>query len=229
MDGSVLRVVLVDDHPVARRGLVRILESVDDIEVVGDYSAPAELSAVLDETRPDVVILDLYFGDEVRSLREIATLSAERAVLVVSASGRPDDVLAAIQAGASGYLTKQASESSYAEAVRAVAAGEFHLSPQLADIVQASFAAQPKGPALSPREQQTLAYIARGFTHSQAATRMRVSKATVDTYVARIRAKLQLGNKAELALAALSHVEPKYRRIGAPEPDGHETGTQSSK
>ena len=111
-----------------------------------------------------------------------------------------------MQAGASGYLTKQAGEEAYATAIRSVAAGTFYLSAQLADLIQAATLGQaPARPqeTLSPREQEALGYIARGFTHQQTATRMGVSKATVDTYIARIRTKLQLGNKAELALAAL--------------------------
>ena len=127
-------------------------------------------------------------------------------MLIVSASRAPADVLAAMQAGASGYLTKQAGEEAYATAIRSVAAGTFYLSAQLADLIQAATLGQaPARPqeTLSPREQEALGYIARGFTHQQTATRMGVSKATVDTYIARIRTKLQLGNKAELALAAL--------------------------
>jgi DNA-binding NarL/FixJ family response regulator len=117
-----------------------------------------------------------------------------------------------MQAGASGYLTKQAGEEAYATAIRTVATGGFFLSAQLADLIQAATLGGPVEPAppqhevLSPREQQALGFIARGFTHQQTATRMGVSKATVDTYIARIRTKLRLGNKAELALAALRYL-----------------------
>jgi DNA-binding NarL/FixJ family response regulator len=86
----------------------------------------------------------------------------------------------------------------------------FYLSSQLADLIQAALEGRghpPERPELSPREQEALSFIARGFTHQQTATRMGVSTATVNTYVARIRAKLQLGNKAELALAALRYLK----------------------
>jgi DNA-binding NarL/FixJ family response regulator len=203
----VLRVAVVDDHPVARHGITSILATFDDIVVASAVSAPSELvRAPSGAVDADVILLDLYQADGRPALAAIAELSVHRPVLVVSASRAPADVLAAMQSGASGYVTKQASEEAYGTAIRSVAAGTFYLSAQVADIIQAATlgqeAARPQE-TLSPREQEALGYIARGFTHQQTATRMGVSKATVDTYIARIRTKLQLGNKAELALAAL--------------------------
>jgi DNA-binding NarL/FixJ family response regulator len=208
----VLRVAIVDDHPVARHGLATILAPADDLEIVAAVAACAELPT--DDSgavAADLVILDLYLADGRPALADITRLSGQRPVLVVSASRAPADVLAAMQAGASGYLTKHAAEDAYLTAIRSLSAGGFYLSAQLADLLQA--ATETRRPAaereqLSPREQEALAYIARGFTHSQTATRMGVSKATVDTYIARIRTKLSLGNKAELALAALRYLTP---------------------
>ncbi len=207
-----LRVAIVDDHPVARHGLATILAPVTDIEIVATVATCAELPA--DDTgtvAADLLILDLYLADGRPALDDIARLSAQRPVLVVSASRAPADVLSAMQAGASGYLTKHAAEDAYLTSIRVVAAGGFYLSAQLADLLQAA-TETPKPVVereqLSPREQEALAYIARGFTHQQTATRMGVSKATVDTYIARIRTKLSLGNKAELALAALRYLTP---------------------
>lgn len=205
-----MRVAAVDDHPVARYGLAAILDAAPDTQVVAVVADPAELPRDADATvAADVVIVDLYLTGTAPALDVIADLSASLPVLVVSASQEPADVLAAMQAGASGYLTKRAPESHYVAALRAVHGGGFHLSAQLADLIQA--ATQVMGPAtarveLSARERQVLAYIARGFTHQQTATRMGVSTATVNTYVVRIRAKLRLGNKAELALAALRYL-----------------------
>ena len=128
----------------------------------------------------------------------------------------PAEVLAAMQAGARGYLTKHASGDVLVAAVRSVAAGEPVVQGPLSS-VRLITRTGPVAPreVLSEREQQALAYIARGFTHQQTATRMGVSKATVDTYVARIRTKLRVGNKAELALAALSHVAARHREMAA--------------
>jgi DNA-binding NarL/FixJ family response regulator len=205
-----VRVAAVDDHPVARYGLAAILDAAPGITVVAVVADPAELPRdACGEVAADVVILDLYLTGAKPALDVIAELSARVPVLVVSASQDPADVLAAMQAGASGYLTKRATANHYLSALRTVHGGGFHLSAHLADLIQA--ATREVGPAtaraeLSARERQVLAYIARGFTHQQAATRMGVSTATVNTYVVRIRAKLGLGNKAELALAALRYL-----------------------
>jgi len=204
----VLRVAIVDDHPVARYGLAAILSAVEDMEIAATVAGCAELP--LDEAgavAADLVIVDLYLSGGTPALDDITRLSARRPVLVVSASRAPADVLAAMQAGASGYLTKHAAREAYLTAIRSVASGGFYLSAQLADLLHAA-TGTPKQTELSPREQEALAYIARGFTHQQTATRMGVSKATVDTYIARIRTKLGLGNKAELTLAALRYLAP---------------------
>jgi DNA-binding NarL/FixJ family response regulator len=206
----VLRVAIVDDHPIARRGLAAILAAVPDLTVVASVEACADLPADDDGTVPaDLLILDLYLADGRPALADIRRLSAQRPVLVVSASRAPADVLAAMQAGASGYLTKQAHEDDYVAAIRSVLDTGLYLSAQLADLLDAAVGAAPAAverEPLSPREQEALRYIARGFTHQQAATRMGVSKATIDTYIARIRGKLGLGNKAELTVAALRYL-----------------------
>lgn len=205
-----LRVAIVDDHPIALHGLASIVEPVSDLTVVAAVPAWALLPRDRDgRVAADVVVLDLYLGDGKPALSAVTALSATVPVLVMSASRRPADVLAAMRAGASGYLSKHASPDAYVAAIRAVAGGEFYLSAQLADLIQSAHKAQPAGreDPLSTREQQVLSYIARGFTHQQTATRMGVSKPTVDTYIARIRAKLGLGNKAELTIAALKYLE----------------------
>ena len=174
-------------------------------------AGPAELKLTEPGAdRPDVVIMDLYHDGDEPCLDVIPTLRRHCKVLVVSASGRPADVLGAIRAGACGYVTKLADPPMLIAAVRTVASGGFALSSQLADILQGELArvtpaaeAAPDTPALSPREEEALDLIARGLTHAQAASRMGVSRATVDTYIERIRAKLHVGNKAELARAAL--------------------------
>jgi DNA-binding NarL/FixJ family response regulator len=211
-----LRVAIVDDHPVARHGLATILAAVEGLEVVASMADSAAIPRDADgRPEADLIILDLYLADGRPALGDIGRLSSHVPVLVVSASQAPADVMAAMHAGASGYLTKDADERAYLEAIRAIAEGGLYLSAQLADLIQAATAAVPS-PAreeLSPREQETLSYIARGFTHQQTATRMGVSKATVDTYIARIRAKLNVGNKAELAIAALRYLVPPPDQI----------------
>ncbi len=128
-------------------------------------------------------------------------------------------MLGAVRAGACGYVTKLADPPMLVAAVHTVASGGFALSSRLADILRGELAAAPAAagtaaatPALSPREEEALDLIAGGLTHAQAASRMGVSRATVDTYVERIRAKLQVGNKAELARAAIERRPPRGTR-----------------
>jgi DNA-binding NarL/FixJ family response regulator len=235
-------IALVDDHPIALRGIEYLLADVDDIKVLAAASSVTELRRHLAEATgapgPDVILMDLYHDGDEPCLEAISELATTVRVLVISASGRPEDVTGAIRAGACGYITKNTPLEQFRTAIYTAASGGFWLSSQLADILCAQMGAQPapsprtappgagtgagsSGSAigarggrpvraqdgvqpLAPREEETLSLIARGFTHAQVATRMGISRATVDTYVERIRTKLQLGNKAELTRAAIA-------------------------
>jgi two-component system, NarL family, nitrate/nitrite response regulator NarL len=214
---DMIQVAIVDDHPIARRGVEQVLTESGSMRVLASVPTPGELAVHLQrsDSGPDVVILDLYHDGDEPCLAAIAELRTGTRVLVMSVSGRPEDVIGAIRAGASGYITKQALPAMFVAAVEAVSAGGFWLSSQLADIVQTelmrpirrtSSRTRAAAGELSAREAETLDWIARGFTHAQVATRMGVSKATVNTYVERIRVKLQVGNKAELTRAALTRL-----------------------
>jgi len=212
-----IQVTIIDDHPVARRGLESMLGDAGDIVVAASVSSPAGFAA--EGTSPDVILLDLYLGTDEPCLDAVGQLRAAARVLVISASGRPADVLGAIRVGASGYVTKEVGAGMLVSAVRTVAGGGFALSSQLADILQSELTRNPPeaaghqpGTLLSPREEQALDLIARGFTHAQTARRMGVSKATVDTYVERVRAKLQVRNKAELTRVALLRLASGEKR-----------------
>jgi two-component system, NarL family, nitrate/nitrite response regulator NarL len=212
----VIRVAIVDDHPMTRRGVEGILAAADGLVVTQTSATPD----ALDPHTLDVVVHDLYLAEETPSLVSIAELSARTRVLVMSAYSKPVDVLACVRAGARGYVTKDASPEMVIRTVETVGAGGFAMSPQLADILQAAIAQEVTGQTLEshgrqasapqsilaplgPRESETLDLIAQGFTHHQIARRMGVTKATVDTYVERVRKKLQVGNKADLTRAAL--------------------------
>ncbi len=198
-----IRIAIVDDQPVARYGLRSILAIEPDIRVVTAVSSYAELP----DTIAAMVICDPFPLNEAANLGGLRSLAARRSVLVVSHSRRPGDLLAAIHAGARGYLAKTADEDEYAPAIRKIAAGGTHLPARM--LRTGTSEGTVPSTCLSEREQLALAYIANGFTHQQTATRMGLSRATVDTYVARARVKLGVGNKAQLALAAFQHVEPR--------------------
>lgn len=203
-----VRVAIVDDHPIARHGIAAVFGPGPDFEVTAAVGSPAELPRTADgRILADVVVLDLYLDEGRPAFDAIGDLAVCLPVLVVSASRTPRDVLAAMRAGASGYVAKSADEGAYRAAIEAVVGGETYLSAQVADLLGAATDEQPPPPEqrLAPREREVLDYIARGYTHRQTARRMGISAATVDTYVARIRAKLGLGNKAELTAHALGH------------------------
>lgn len=199
-----VRIAIVDDHPVARYGMQMIFQSQPGFEVVCAVGSMAELCEHADQA--DVAILDLYLEGGRLSVSQIASLTSRFPVLVVSASARQTDVLAAIRAGAGGYLAKSSDGGAFIEAVRKVVAGGFYISSQLADLIDAGSTGDgPPGPVveLAPRERQTISLIAQGFTQAQAASRLGVSPATIDTYIKRIRRKLGPGNKADLTRRAL--------------------------
>lgn len=219
------RVGVVDDHPVARYGLEQVLAELPDVAVVCSFDSVTALeessfAGPWADPALELVLFDLYLEEGVPAFDGLARLAMWTNVLVVSASSRASDVVSAIRAGARGYVTKHADAQMLISSVRSVAAGGFCLSPQLADIIHTELAVGAASrtdklggsvsvaPSLSPREEQALRYIAEGFTHAQAASRMGISKATMETYVERIRAKLQLGNKAELTRAALERFTP---------------------
>ncbi|GAA4639788.1 response regulator transcription factor [Actinoallomurus vinaceus] len=211
-----LHIAVLDDHPVARHGLKSMLAALPDCDVAVSVASLDEARAALgDDPRIGLLVADLYLDGGRPSISAISEFAERLPVLVMSASARRADVIGAIRAGAAGYLTKSSSPELFRSAVMTVAAGGFFLAAELADLLQAELAASAATieavPRLSDREEETLSYIARGFTHAQIATRMHVRKSTIDTYVERIRTKLQVGNKADLTRAAL-------RRADAAEP-----------
>jgi DNA-binding NarL/FixJ family response regulator len=207
-----IRIVIVDDHPVARYGMREIFAAAPGIEVAGEAETLAGLASL--QADVDVLVLDLYLGQGRLTAGQIATLAGSWPVLVVSASVRREDVIAAVRAGASGYLLKTAEREVFIDAVRTVAGHGFYVSAQLAHLLEASPEAGEAAAGevrLAPRERQVLSLIAQGFTQAQAATRMGVSQGTIDTYIKRIRRKLGAGNKADLTRRAieLGEIDPE--------------------
>jgi DNA-binding NarL/FixJ family response regulator len=197
----VITIAIIDDHPVARWGLEHLFTDHEEIRIAASVAAPDQLD---DDTSFDVIVLDLYLRSDTPAIPAIQTLAARCPVLVLSASGRQPDVIAALKAGAAGYLTKEADDEEMEHALHTVAKGGFYLSEAVANFIQADLNQHvAERPTLTPRETQVLSYIARGFTQSQAATRMNIRPTTVNHYVERIRRKLGLGNKAELTRMAI--------------------------
>ncbi|HNM96912.1 MAG TPA: response regulator transcription factor [Marmoricola sp.] len=204
-----LRVMVVDDHPMWRDAVARDLEA-DGHEVVATASTGTEAVARFEAVRPAVVILDLQIPapSGVEVTREVIRRDPTARVLILSASGEHEDVLAAVKAGATGYLIKSASKADLLDAVRRVAEGDTVFTPGLAGLVlgeyrRLSVAPDPDAPLLTERETEVLRLVAKGLSYRQIAERLVLSHRTVQNHVQNTLRKLQLHNKVGLVRYAI--------------------------
>ena len=205
-----IRVLIADDHPVVRDGLSGIFGGAEDFEVVGLASDGEEAVELARRLKPDVVLMDLRMPnmDGVTAIRQLAP--AQR-ILVLTTFDADTDVLPAIEAGATGYLLKDAPRSELYRAVRAAARGEAVLSPPVATRVLR--AARSDEPSLSAREIEILELVARGTTNREAAERLFISEATVKTHLIHIYTKLGVPDRASAVAAAYDRglLQPRSR------------------
>jgi DNA-binding NarL/FixJ family response regulator len=201
-DGPVIRVLIADDHPVVRDGLRGIFDGSPGFEVVGEAADGAEAVRRAGALRPDVVLMDLRMPevDGVTAIKRLAELGADARVLVLTTYDTDADVVPAIEAGATGYLLKDAPRSELLRAVRAAARGEAVLSPSVATRLLGQVRAPAREP-LSQRELEVLGLIARGASNREAAARLFISEATVKTHVLHIYAKLGVNDRAAAVAA----------------------------
>ncbi|MEA2452247.1 MAG: hypothetical protein QOG04_957 [Actinomycetota bacterium] len=206
-----IRVVLIDDHDLLRRGMKTMLESEGDIEVVGELSDGSGASELVEETSADVVLVDVIMPkkDGIEATREIKDVHPNVAVVVLSGHDEQRFVFDAVKAGASGYLLKTAELDEVVSTVRAVARGEMQLDPQLASQVLTEFegyrsndvadAFQP----LTPREAEILQLMSEGLPNKAIASRLSISERTVTTHVANIYSKLHVNNRVSAIQEAM--------------------------
>jgi DNA-binding NarL/FixJ family response regulator len=208
-----IRVLVVDDHPIVRQGLVAVLSDEDDLEVVGEAGSGREAIALAARLRPDVVLLDLEMTDVdgIEAIPSVLAGAPGVAVLVFTAYDTDERVLGAIHAGARGYLLKGASAEEIARGIRTVAGGGSYLEPRVASKVLAevfSNSSSNSGPghhqtALSAREREVLKLVAEGLPTKQIAVALSISERTVKFHVSSIFHKLGAENRAQaVALAA---------------------------
>jgi len=201
-DAPTLRILVVDDHPVFRMGLVALLASLDGLEVVAEAESVATAVAACDDS-VDVVIMDLNLGDEsgVEATRQIVGKHPDVGVLVLTMVEDDDTVYAAIRAGARGYLLKGAGPVEIERALRAVSAGEMLLAPGVAAGAMAMLggrgrrAADPF-PSLTEREREVLELVARGLDNRRIAQRLSLSDKTVRNHLSTILTKLGVVDRA---------------------------------
>jgi DNA-binding NarL/FixJ family response regulator len=205
-----IRVLVVDDHPIWRDGVSRDLES-HGFVVVGTATDGAHAVRVARATRPQVVLLDLQLpdGTGVAVIGQLLSIEPPPRILVLSASAERSDVLAAITAGAAGYLLKSTQLGELADAIRTVGSGEGVFTPGLAGLILGEYRrlgttpGNADAPALTARESEILRLVATGLTYPQIAERLSLSTRTVQNHVQHTLAKLQLTNKAQLVRYAL--------------------------
>lgn len=204
-DAGSVRVVLVDDHELVRAG-VRA-ELAGRVSVVGEADDVEGAVDVIVGTRPDVVLLDVHLpgGDGPAVIEGVRRAGVDTLFLALSVSDAADDVIAVIRAGARGYVTKAISGDELADAVERVATGDAVFSPRLAGFVLDAFAeilpasaVDPELDLLTPREQEVLRLLARGYTYKEVAARLSISVKTVETHASSVLRKLQLSNRNEL-------------------------------
>ncbi len=199
-----IRLLIVDDHPVVRDGLRGMTASQPDLEVVGEAASGAEALALVPRVRPDVVLLDLRMPalDGVATIRALRERHPETRVLVLTTFDTDSDVVSAIQAGATGYLLKDVPRAELFRAVRAAARGETVLSPTVASRL-AGRLRSPARPALTRRERQVLTLVAKGGSNRAVAASLHVSEATVKTHLLHAFGKLGVGDRTAAVTAAL--------------------------
>lgn len=203
-----IRIALCDDHAVVRSGLRHILEAEPDLEVVGEAGSAAEAVEVATDAQPDVFVMDLGLPDRsgIAATADVCAVSQATRVLVLTVHDDVAYLRRAFEAGAAGYLVKEAADVDLVQAVRQVAAGKQYVHPTLGAALLAPDAAtaRPVGPGgeLSEREVEVLALIAGGLTNAEIAERLYVSVRTVETHRAHIHQKLDLRTRAELVRVA---------------------------
>jgi DNA-binding NarL/FixJ family response regulator len=206
-----IRVMVVDDHPMWRDGVARDLEEAGFL-VAAALGEGAQAVRVAAAVRPDVVVLDLQLGDcsGVEVITALRAAQPDLRILVLSASGGQGDVLDAVKAGATGYLTKSAQRGEFIDAVARTAAGEAVFTAGLAGLVLGEYRRLATGPnvlagapQLTERETDVLRLVAKGLSYRQIAERFGLSHRTVQNHVQNTLTKLQLHNRVELARYAI--------------------------
>ncbi|MFI2373036.1 response regulator [Streptomyces sp. NPDC018833] len=205
-----IRVLLVDDHQVVRRGLRTFLEVQDDIEVVGEAGDGAEGVARAEELKPHVVLMDVKMPgmDGIEALRKLRELANPAKVLIVTSFTEQRTVVPALRAGASGYVYKDIDPEALAGAIRSVHAGHVLLQPEVAGALLSEDDAPSgtgRGGNLTEREREVLGLIADGRSNREIARALVLSEKTVKTHVSNILMKLDLSDRTQAALWAVRH------------------------
>lgn len=208
-----IRVVVIDDHPLFRNGVIQTLQAAQEIEVVGQGASVADAIRIDQEQRPDVIVLDMNLPDPrdgIRAAEAILAESTSTRILMLTIAADGEIIRDMMQRGVRGYILKGINGPDFLEAVRAVHRGEVYMTPTLAGTLFT--AAEPQGGVrtadgiaaarLSVRENQILAFIAMGLQNKEIGRRLSLSDKTVKHYVTRLLQKLHVRNRTEAAILA---------------------------
>lgn len=199
-----VRIVIADDHPVVRAGLEGMLSAQPEFEVVGQAADGAEASRLADRLKPDVVLMDLRMPevDGVAAIKEIKEQRPEVHILVLTTYDSDADILRAVEAGATGYMLKDAPRDDLFRAVKAAARGEPLLAPRVADRLMRRMR-EPERDKISGRELEILALVARGKSNKDVAKTLHISEATVKTHLIHTFSKLGVDDRTAAVTVAL--------------------------
>jgi DNA-binding NarL/FixJ family response regulator len=201
----VIRVLLVDDHPVVRTGIRGMLDGEPDIQVVGEAASGTEAVTATRALNPDLVLMDLRMpdGDGVSATGRILALAPGTRVVVLTTYESDVEILHAVEAGAAGYLLKDCSRADLLNAIRLAARGETVLAPSVATRLVRHIR-QPGTGGLSPREVEVLRLVARGLSNGEIGQALHISEATVKTHLLRTFAKLGVSDRTAAVTTALA-------------------------
>ncbi len=202
-----IRIVLVDDHSIVRRGLVSFLGAFDDLEVISDVASGEELMQQLEQWLPDVTIMDLHMPggmDGIEAIRQVRALTPHTRIVVLTSYADDARVVAALRAGAIGYVRKEADPEVLLEAIRAASQGQSLLDPEIARAILGELTQDGKqNTRLTQRELEVLHQLALGHTNQEIAEILVVSDETVKRHVGNILMKLQLAHRTQAVIYAL--------------------------
>lgn len=202
-----IRVVIADDHAVVRTGLAELLSTMGDVELVGTAGDGAQALAVCAEQGPDVVLMDLEMPDVdgIEATRRIKASQPDVAVVILTSFSDRERILRALDAGAAGYLLKDAEPDELARAVRAAARGDAPLDPKAAGVLLSARAKGTPADALSQREREVLAMVAEGLPNKLIARRLEISEKTVKAHLTSVFRQIGVTDRTQAALWAHRH------------------------
>jgi NarL family two-component system response regulator LiaR len=207
---ELIRVLIVDDHAIVRRGLRGLLEIVEDIEVVGEAADGAEAVRLASTHYPDVILMDLVMPvmDGISAIREIKAQAPGVEIVALTSFIEEDKVVSALEAGATGYLLKDTDERGVIESIRAAHNGEVRLDPAVAAVLAERLRRRPMPTPVDPltgRERDVLALLGSGMSNKEIAARLAIADCTARTHVSNVLGKLGLTSRTQAALYAVEH------------------------